>query len=200
MFNQSTVYQVDFLKSIFKSKMVNLVMDSSGRYVASGEPTIAVPKAQQISGSPINVAAARTIGEQQSQAALHSAMGGKGGSRRRRKNKRGGAQNYNVVPSNIPTANTVPGQTPTDVHMKLVNVLNAGKAAATYDGLRTASARQVAGFRMRDAESIYPFTGTQVDTKRSRKTKKRHGLRKQRHNRRRTHRVSRHRTRRNHRK
>ena len=181
--------------------MASFTTGSDGRIVASSSGPLSVPATSQVKGSPVEAAAAKTMASQQLQAEAAKAMGAgqKAGSRKRRK-RRGGAQNMNVVPSNIPTANTVPGHSPTDVNIKLTDALNAMKTGAVYDKLASAPARQVAGFRMRDAESLYPGTGTQVDTKRSRKTKKRHGLRKHRSHRRRTHRVSRRRSRRHHRK
>ena len=142
---------------------------------------------QQVSGSIAQAAAAKTAADQEAQAAAFTALGaGQKGSGRRRTRKgrgrkmRGGEK---VQPMNIPTAGSVPGQNPTDIAQKAVEQLAGLKAARAYDGLADATPRDVksadldlkGGFRLRDAEDLYPGSGTQSDSKRKRKTKKKHG-------------------------
>ena len=139
---------------------------------------------QQVSGSIAQAAAAKTAADQAAHAEAFKALGAgqKGSARRTRKGRgrklRGGAA---VQPMNIPTAGSVPGQTPTDVAQKSVEVLAQLKASRAYDSLADAQPHDVApaatkgGFRLRDAEDLYPGSGTQSDSKRKRKTKKKHG-------------------------
>lgn len=140
---------------------------------------------QQVSGSIAQAAAAKTAADQAEHAAAFTALGaGQKGSGRHRTRKgrgrkmRGGEK---VQPMNIPTAGSVPGQNPTDIAQRTVEQLAALKAARAYDGLADAQPRDVSsavvkgGFRLRDAEELYPGSGTQSDSKRKRKTKKKHG-------------------------
>jgi hypothetical protein len=82
---------------------------------------------------------------------------------------------------NIPTANSVPGQNPTDIAQKAVEVLADLKAGAAYDQFAKSTPMAVkasdlkGGFRLRGAEYMYPGSGTQSDTKGKRKTKKKNG-------------------------
>jgi len=139
---------------------------------------------QQVSGSIAQAAAAKTTADQAAHAEAFKALGAgqKGSGRRTRKGRgrkmRGGDK---VQPMNIPTASSVPGQNPTDVAQKSVEVLAQLKASRAYDGLANAQPHEVTssdvkgGFRLRDAEDLYPGSGTQSDSKRKRKTKKKHG-------------------------
>lgn len=159
----------------------------SGQIVMNGadiKPVKPMPL-QEVSGSIAQAAAAKTAADQADHAAAFTALGaGQKGSGRRRTRKgrgrkmRGGEK---VQPMNIPTAGSVPGQNPTDIAQKSVEVLAQLKASRAYDGLADATPREVTsadlkgGFRLRDAEDLYPGSGTQSDSKRKRKTKKKHG-------------------------
>jgi hypothetical protein len=97
------------------------------------------------------------------------------GKRKSRKSTRGGAQSLNMVPLGLPTANSVPGVNQDDVFKGTVDLKNQIVADKTYDGLKDATPIKLGGFRLRDAEGLYPGSGTEDDTKGSRKTK--HGRR-----------------------
>ena len=164
----------------------------NGQIVLNGNDAVTVkPMAlPEISGSIAQAAAAKTAADSALQVATTQALGaGQKGSGRRRTRKgrgrkmRGGAS---VQPVNIPTANSVPGQNPTDIAQKAVEQLAALKAAGSYDKFVGAQPMQVTpgalkgGFVLRGAEDLYPGSGTQSDTKRKRKTKKKHGRRNRR--------------------
>jgi hypothetical protein len=140
---------------------------------------------QEVSGSIAQAAAAKTAADQAEHAAAFTALGaGQKGSGHRKTRKgrgrklRGGAA---VQPMNIPTAGSVPGQNPTDIAQKSVELRAQLAASRSYDSLANAQPREVTsadlkgGFRLRDAEDLYPGSGTQSDSKRKRKTKKKHG-------------------------
>ena len=137
-----------------------------------------------MAGGPIDVAASKTIAAQQSQinAAKSLGAGQKGASRKRRK-QRGGV-NLNANIPILPEAHSIPGVSHAQVHLNAVNNLNAIKAAGVYDGLSGATPIKMGGFRIHDAEELYPGSGTQEDTKHRRRTKKKHGSRNKRINRR----------------
>lgn len=140
----------------------------------------------QVSGSIAQAAAAKTAADAAQQAETAKALGAgqKGAGRRTRKGRgrkmRGGAA---VQPVNIPTANSVPGQDPTDIAQKADQVFAQLKASAAYDQFAKSTPMAVkasdlkGGFRLRGAEDMYPGSGTQSDTKGKRKTKKKHGRR-----------------------
>lgn len=144
-------------------------------------PGVIAPPPSTISGSIASAATEKTQASREQSAAAFKALGaGQKGARRRTKKGRrritGGAA-QNVVPSIIPTANSVPGANPTDVGQKLAEVAAQLKAGAVYDKLIDATPRKIGGFRVRGAEDMYPGSGTHVDTKQRRKTKKKNGRR-----------------------
>jgi hypothetical protein len=151
--------------------------DASGKLIASAVPKPAPPPTQKITGSIAQAAAEKTTQDAANQAAAFKALGAgqKGSSRRKRRHTGGAGQN--VTPSNLPTANSVPGANPTDVMKKLVDIQTQLKASGTYDKLINAPPAKVGGFRMYGAEDLYPGSGTHSDTKDRRKTKKKHGRR-----------------------
>jgi hypothetical protein len=63
--------------------------------------------------------------------------GQKGG--RKRKAKRGGAATLNAPSSLLPSAGSIPGVDPTNVHIKQVDNLNDNRAAAAGDKLINAA-------------------------------------------------------------
>lgn len=140
---------------------------------------------QHIQGSPLEAATAKTIGAQQNQAAAARALGAgqKGASRKRRRRQRGGLNLNANIPS-IPEAGTIPGVSHTQNHLDAVNARNQIAADKVYDGLINATPIKMGGFRLRDAEELYPGSGTQDDTKHRRRTKKKHGSRNKRTHRR----------------
>jgi len=157
--------------------------DASGKLIASTVPKPAPPPTQKINGSIAQAAAQKTTQDAANHAAAFKALGaGQKGASRRRRHTGGALQN--VTPSNLPTANSVPGANPTDVMKKLVDVQTQLKASGTYDKLINAPPAKVGGLRIYGAEDLYPGSGTQADTKDRRKTKKKHGRRHKRTNRR----------------
>jgi hypothetical protein len=118
----------------------------NGQYIPL-PPPLHIPPHANITGSPIDAASAATIAAQNSQAATARALGvGQKGSSRKR--LRGGVtltQNLNVVPPNIPTANTYPGISPIDNHIKAVDTLNQIRASGMFDTTSKMAPIQVAG-------------------------------------------------------
>ena len=156
----------------------------NGQIIVNQGPPLHTGFIQHIQGSPIEAAAAKTLAAQQSQIAASKALGAgqKGASRKRRK-MRGGVNLNANIPS-IPEAGTIPGVSHAQNHINAINNLNQLRHDQVYDGLTNATPIQLGGFRLRDAEEMYPGSGTQEDTKHRRKTKKKHGSRHKRVNRR----------------
>ena len=149
----------------------------SGQIIATA-PAVYIPGHQNVTGSFIGAATDATMKSSATNVAAMQSLGAgqKGSSRRRTKRKLRGGANMNVPVSFIPTANSIPGVSHEAVHIKGVDNLNQLRASAAYDKLANAQPYQLGGFRLDDAEELYPGSGTQVDTKRRRKTKK-HGRR-----------------------
>lgn len=143
-----------------------------------------IPSHQNIEGSPLEAAAAKTLAAQQSQIAAAKALGaGQKGSSRKRRKMRGGVNLTANIPY-IPEGGSIPGVSHAQNHLNAVNNLNQIRHDAVYDNLMGATPMKVGGFRLRDAEELYPGSGTHEDTKHRRKTKKKHGSRHKRVNRR----------------
>jgi hypothetical protein len=156
----------------------------NGQIIVNQGPPLHTGFIQHIQGSPLEVAAAKTMTAQASQAAAAKSLGaGQKGSSRKRRKQRGGVNLNANIPS-IPEAGTIPGVSHTQNHLNAVNNLNQIRSDQVYDGLVNATPIKMGGFRLRDAEGLYPGSGTHVDTKRSRRTKKKHGSRHKRINRR----------------
>jgi len=156
----------------------------NGQIIINSGPTPFIPAHQNIQGSPLEAAAAKTLASQQSQINATRALGaGQKGSSRKRRKMRGGV-NLTVSPVSIPEAHTIPGVSHVQNHINAVNNLNQLRHDQVYDGLNNATPIKLGGFRFRDAEELYPGSGTQEDTKHRRKTKKKHGSRNKRVNRR----------------
>jgi hypothetical protein len=166
--------------------MASFTTGPNGQIIASAGPPLHIPSAQTITGGPINAAATKTIAAQAQQVEAAKALGAgqKGSSRRRRRRHRGGATNLNASIPFMPTANSIPGVSATNNHLNAVNNLNQIRADSVYDSLHNAPPLKVGGFRLREAEELYPMSGTQEDTKRVRRIKKKHGRRNNRTHRR----------------
>ena len=121
---------------------------SSGQIVINGLPEFKALPAQQITGTPIDAAAAKTLSAQAQQVATAKAMGAgqKGSSRKRR--MRGGL-NLNASIPTLPEAGTIPGVSHAQNHLDAVNNLNQIRADKVYDGLHSATPRAVGGKRSR---------------------------------------------------
>jgi hypothetical protein len=167
----------------------------NGQIIMTQTPTMITPSHQNMTGSPIDAAASKTLSGQALQIAAAKSLGaGQKGAGRRRKRRGGGGLDASIP--TVPQANTINGVSFENNAIKAVNTLNQLRANSMYDGLQNAPPMQVkGGFRLSDAESIYPGSGTHVDTKRSRRTKK-NGSRHKRTHRRISHKSSTRRSRR----
>lgn len=156
----------------------------NGQIIVNSGPPMYIPSHQNIEGSPLEAAAAKTLAAQQSQIAAAKALGaGQKGSSRKRRKMRGGVNLTANIPY-IPEGGSIPGVSHAQNHLNAVNNLNQIRHDAVYDNLMGATPMKVGGFRLRDAEELYPGSGTHEDTKHRRKTKKKHGSRHKRVNRR----------------
>ncbi len=171
--------------------MASFTTGPNGQMTVESGPAPYTPAAQSIAGGPINAAAAKTMAAQAQQVAAAKALGaGQKGSARRRRRHRGGATNLNASIPFMPTANSIPGVSAANNHLNAVNNLNQIRADKVYDALQNAPPLKVGGFRLRDAEELYPMSGTHEDTKRTRRIKKKHGRRNHRTHRRRNRKSS----------
>jgi hypothetical protein len=182
--------------------MASYTTAANGQVILTSGAPLHIPAAQNIQGGLIEAASAKTIASQAAAADHYKNLGGgqKGAGRRRsrkhkgkrksRKVRRGGAQSLNMVPLGLPTANSVPGVNADDVLKGTVDLKNKIAADNSSDHLRGATPIKLGGFRFRDAEELYPGSGSQEDTKGRSKVK--HGRRSKRTHRRR-HRKSSHR-------
>lgn len=156
----------------------------NGQIIVNSGPPLHTGFVQHIQGGPIDAAASKTMAAYHTQVETAKALGaGQKGSSRKRRRMRGGVNLNANIPS-IPEAHTIPGVSHAQNHLNAINNLNQLRADQVYDGLVNATPIKMGGFRIRDAEGMYPGSGTQVDTKRSRRTKKKHGSRHKRTHRR----------------
>lgn len=167
--------------------MASYTTAANGQVILTSGAPLYIPAAQNVQGGLIEAASAKTLASQAAAATHYQNMGAgqKGAGRRRsrkakhkgkrksRKAKRGGAQSLNMVPLGLPTANSVPGVNADDVLKGTVDLKNQIVADKSYDHLRGATPIKVGGFRFRDAEELYPGSGSQEDTKG--KSKVKHG-------------------------
>lgn len=157
---------------------------ANGQIIINQGPPLHTGFIQHLQGSAIDASAAKTLSAQQSQTAAAKSLGaGQRGSSRKRKRQRGGV-NLNANILSIPEAHTIPGVSHTQNHLNAINNLNQIRHDQVYDGLVNATPIKMGGFRLSDAEGLYPGSGTQVDTKRRPKTKKKNGSRNKRTHRR----------------
>ena len=157
----------------------------NGQIIVNSGPPLHTGFVQNIQGSPLEAAAAKTLAAQANQVAAAKALGAgqKGASRKRRRRMRGGVNLTANIPY-IPEAGTIQGVSHAQNHLNAINNLNQIRADQVYDGLVNATPIKMGGFRFREAEELYPGSGTHEDTKHRRRTKKKHGSRHKRVNRR----------------
>lgn len=104
------------------------------------QPALQTAKAQMVPGGILNAAAGKTIESNLKQAETAQKMGaGQKGAARRKKTKRGGAQNLNAPSSLLPSAGSIAGVDPEQTSRENIDRLNAVKAAAVGDKLANAS-------------------------------------------------------------
>ena len=115
---------------------------SDGRITITQPPPLVKGVAQNnVPGGAINAASAKTLASltETAEAAKALGAGQKGSSRRRRRRMRGGSQqNMNANPPTLPTANSMPGTSFADTHVKAIDNLNALRAGGVYDNLAKA--------------------------------------------------------------
>jgi hypothetical protein len=169
----------------------------NGQIIVNQPPTIETGPQQAMTGSPIDAAASKTLTANANQIAAAKSLGaGQKGSSRRRRRHRGGS-NMTASIATVPEAGTMKGVSYANNHINAINNLNQLRASGAYDSLTSAPPMQIkGGFRLSDAETMYPGSGTHVYTKRSRKTKKRNGGSNKRTHRRISRKSSTHRSRR----
>lgn len=124
--------------------MASFVTGADGKIMATSAPVVSKGFTQNITGSPIDAAAAKTMASQAAQAQATKALGAgqKGSSRRRRRRHRGGSE---AIPK-IPEGGTIPGVSFAGNHVKAIDNLNQLRADKVYDGLINAPAAKVGGF------------------------------------------------------
>lgn len=146
---------------------------ANGRILPAEPAMVVGAKQEGIPGGIINAASSRTVDGINQHAAAARALGaGQKGSSRRRRRHRGGAQpNLNANVPNIPTAGSIKGVNPADIHVGGINTLNNIRFAGVGDKLINAAPIQLGG----------------KTKKRKSKSKRKHGRRSKR-----THRRIRH--------
>jgi len=174
--------------------MASYTTASNGQVVLTSGAPLVIPQTQNIQGGLIEAASAKTLASQAAAASHYQNMGAgqkgagrrktrkhkskrKGKAKKSRKVRRGGAQSLNMVPLGLPTANSVPGVNQDDVFKAGVDLKNQIAADKSYDHLRGATPITVGGFHLRDAEELYPGSGSQEDTKGHSKVNGRHSKR-----------------------
>ena len=122
---------------------------STGQIIVNQGPPLHTGFTQNITGSPIDAAASKTLAAQQLQTAAAKSLGAgqKGSSRRRRRRMRGGV-NLNASIPTVPEAGTIPGVSHAQNHLNAVDNLNQIRADKVYDGLHNATPRSVGGKRL----------------------------------------------------
>lgn len=121
---------------------------SSGQIIVNSGPPLHTGFTQNITGTPIDAAAAKTLAAQAQQVAAAKSLGAgqKGSSRKRR--LRGGVNLNASIPS-VPEAGTIPGVSHAQNHLDAVNNLNQLRHDSVYDGLHNATPRSMGGKRSR---------------------------------------------------
>jgi hypothetical protein len=132
--------------------MASFTAGPGGAMIATSGPAVYVPAAQNVTGGIIEAATAKTETSRAEAAAAFKNLGGgqKGGRRRRMK---GGSAPANVPPTNLPSANSIPGVSHEGVMKSSVDTLNQIKASASYDGLRGSAAKLVGGRKKRSRKT-----------------------------------------------
>ena len=106
---------------------------ASGQVMPSAPP-LHTPPVQDLQGSALEAASKNTMDANAKLAETAKAMGaGQKGSGRRRKHKKGGAENLNAHPPNLPEAGTIRGVSAMNNHLANVNNLNQIRADASGD-------------------------------------------------------------------
>ena len=135
--------------------MATFTTGPNGQMIASSGPAMYIPASQQIEGSAIDAATAKTMTAHAQQVAAAKALGaGQKGASRKKRRQRGGV-NLNAHIPNIPTANSIPGVSMENNHLNAVNNLNQIRHDQVYDSLINATPIKMGGLRLRDDEAAY---------------------------------------------
>lgn len=120
----------------------------TGQIIINSGPPLHTGFIQQITGTPIDAAATKTLAAHAQQVATAKAMGAgqKGSSRKRR--MRGGVNLNASIPS-LPEAGSILGVSHAQNHLDAVNNLNQIRHDKVYDGLHNATPKTVGGKRSR---------------------------------------------------
>lgn len=123
----------------------------SGQIIVNSGPPLHTGFTQQITGTPIDAAAAKTLAANAQQVATAKSMGAgqKGASRRHKKRRMRGGVNLNASIPSMPEAGSIPGVSHAQNHLDAVNNLNQIRADKVYDGLHNATPRSMGGKRSR---------------------------------------------------
>jgi hypothetical protein len=115
---------------------------SNGQIIPA-ETKMVLPATQNVQGGILNAAADVTAAsrEKQIETAQKMGVGQKGAARRKKRRtlKRGGAQNLNAAASLLPSAGSIPGIDPSEIHRNLTDNRNAIVADAAGDKLHSAA-------------------------------------------------------------
>lgn len=125
---------------------------SNGQIIVNQGPPLHTGFTQNITGTPIDAAAGKTMAAQAQQIATAKSLGAgqKGASRRHKKKRRmRGGVNLNASIPSLPEAGTIGGVSHAQNHLNAVDNLNQIKADQVYDGLHNATPRSVGGKRSR---------------------------------------------------
>jgi len=131
--------------------MASFTAGPGGAMIATSAPAQYIPQAQNVTGGIIEAATAKTgTSRAEAAAAFKNLGGGQKGGRRRMK---GGSTPANVPPTNLPSANSIPGVSHEGVMKSSVDTLNQIKASASYDGLRGSAPKLVGGRKKRSRKT-----------------------------------------------
>jgi hypothetical protein len=124
---------------------------SSGQIIVNSGPPLHTGFTQNITGTPIDAAAAKTLAAQAQQIAAAKSLGAgqKGSSRRHKKRRMRGGVNLNASIPSLPEAGTITGVSHAQNHLDAVNNLNQIRHDKVYDGLHNATPRSMGGKRSR---------------------------------------------------
>ena len=132
------------------TSLPNTVTDSGQILINSGPP-LHTGFTQQITGTPIDAAATKTLAAHAQQVAAAKAMGAgqKGSSRRHKKRRMRGGVNLNASIPSVPEAGSIPGVSHAQNHLDAVDNLNQMRHDGVYDALHNATPKTVGGKRSR---------------------------------------------------
>ena len=129
------------------TSLPNTVTDSGQILINSGPP-LHTGFTQQITGTPIDAAATKTLAAHAQQVAAAKAMGAgqKGSSRRHKKRRMRGGVNLNASIPSVPEAGSIPGVSHAQNHLDAVDNLNQMRHDGVYDVRQSGDQRSNCSF------------------------------------------------------